>query len=52
MRYRQTAIAVVLGSFLLTAAHADVEIVAETDVQAPGEAAGVEFSRLRAPVYR
>ncbi|MCZ6725950.1 MAG: hypothetical protein O7A98_01190, partial [Acidobacteria bacterium] len=31
-------------------AHADIEIVAETGVQAPGEAAGVEFSTLREPV--
>ena len=50
MWYRRTAIAVLLGSFLLTVARADVEIVAETNSQVPGEAADVEFSQLRAPV--
>ncbi len=40
-----------LGSMLTGTALADVEIVAETGVQAPGEAVGVVFTVLnRAPV--
>jgi hypothetical protein len=39
-----------LAATLLVPARAEVEIVAETGVQAPGEAVGVEFSLLRVPV--
>jgi hypothetical protein len=45
-----TAGAVCLGLLVMPATRADIEIVAESGAPAPGEAAGVEFSRFRAPV--
>ena len=50
MRFQPIAAIILLGSLLSGAAAADVELVAESGVQAPGEAAGVNFSRFRAPV--
>jgi len=50
MRINQIPTMLLLAATVLGVARAEVEIVAETGAQAPGELAGVEFSFLRAPV--